>query len=312
MSNHNFVVRNLCPACGSTAMETRYHRSFDSPDITNYLTEFYGSQGGVEFESLRGANYDLRKCLECGCVFQNEILNDEYMERLYDAWIDPDFAKENNRPTSLNEASYLAQEIMQVISYFGRPASSLKFLDFGMGWAEWSLMAKAFGCASYGADLSIERVAHAKANGIAVVDLDEIEGQDFDFINTEQVFEHIPNPLNTLQHLCRSLRPGGMIKISVPTAYDIDRRLRRMDWTAPKHTKYSLNPVAPLEHINCFQRTSLVRMAQKAGLSETRIPIRLQYQHSAWCSARQAIKSALRPIYRDLLKRQNCVFFKKP
>ena len=313
MSNPYFVIREQCPACAFKAMKHLYQLPFDAPQITNYLTSFYGKQGGVELEYLRGADYQLCECEQCGCIFQREILNDILMGRLYESWIDPQkLFDQHIREDDLNYFSYYAQEIMQIAAFFHTTPSTLKFMDFGMGWGKWALMAKAFGCKSYGAELSAERIAYAESNGIKVLQWDEMKGQDFDFINTEQVFEHISEPLLTLKHLAGALKPTGMVKISVPTANDIDRRLKRMDWTAPKKAKDSLNPVAPLEHINCYRRRSLVQMAAKAGLAEVRIPMIHQYQYSTnWSGLKQIAKNICRPIYRNILRRQNCLFFRK-
>lgn len=63
---------------------------------------------------------------------------------------------------------------------------------------------------------------------------EEIPQHQFDFINTEQVFEHIPKPLETLRYLKKALKTNGVLKISVPTANDIEQRLEIMDWKIPK------------------------------------------------------------------------------
>ena len=55
------------------------------------------------------------------------------MERLYERWIDPQkiFAR-HQRENDLGYYSSYAQEIMQVVSFFGRVPSTLRFFDFGM------------------------------------------------------------------------------------------------------------------------------------------------------------------------------------
>lgn len=75
-----------------------------------------------------------------------------------------------------------------------------------------------------------------------------------------------------MRYLKQGLRPKGLLKISVPTAHNIKRRLARMDWKAPKGTRLSLNLVAPPEHINFFRRKSLLLMAEAAGMEEVTIP----------------------------------------
>jgi SAM-dependent methyltransferase len=180
-----------------------------------------------------------------------------------------------------------------------------------MGWGKWTLMAKGFGCESYGTELSEERIKYATSNGINVIAWDEIPKHSFDFINTEQVFEHIPNPLDTLIHLKNALKSDGVIKIIVPTANDIMRRLQIMDWTSQNSTRNSLNPVAPPEHINYYRRRSLIRMAELAGMEEVSIPMKIQYMYKSNCrGVKGVIKNVFLPIYRNILKRQNYVFFR--
>jgi 2-polyprenyl-3-methyl-5-hydroxy-6-metoxy-1,4-benzoquinol methylase len=312
MSNPFFRIREKCPICDSGGFTIIYQSSYDEPPVRNYLVDFYSSQGKVEFEYLDGATYVLCECNLCGSIFQRDIPNDILMERLYEHWINPEQVfNAHQRQTSLGYFSEYAQEIMQIISYFRKEPSSLCFFDFGMGWAKWALMAKAFGCNSYGTELSIKRIEYAKSNGIKVIAWDEIPQHSFDFINTEQVFEHIPEPLQTLLHLKTALKTGGILKISVPTANDINRRLKIMDWKSPKETKNSLNPVAPLEHINFFRRSSLVKMASEAEMEEVFIPIKLQYRYTTdWGGIRKVAKNIVKPIYRNLLKKQNYIFLR--
>jgi 2-polyprenyl-3-methyl-5-hydroxy-6-metoxy-1,4-benzoquinol methylase len=312
-SNPWFVVRRKCPVCASEQFKTIYKARYDEPPVRDYLVEFYSSQGIVEFEYLEGAFYTLCDCNQCHAVFQREIPGDALMERVYEHWIDPvRLAGGTQRRHGLDYYSGHAREITRLVAQLGGNPTSLDFLDFGMGWGEWALMAKALGCNVYGAELSRDRIENAKSMGIKIVTWDEIPGHSFDFINTEQVFEHIPEPLETLRHLGKALKPGGLLKVSVPTATDINRRLRLMDWKAPKGRKNSLNPVAPLEHINFFRRSSLARMAREAGMEEVQIPMRLQYKYPGdWSGPGKAARNIFLPLYRNLLKRQNNVLFRK-
>lgn len=312
MSNPWFERRKECPACASGRFRTIYQSQYDEPPVKDYLADFYSPQGMVEFEYLNGATYILCECDVCGLIFQRDILNETMMEKLYEHWIDPKKAfSQHQKQDDLGYYSYYAQEIMQIISYFRKEPSSLCFFDFGMGWGKWALMAKAFGCDSYGTELSLERVEYAKSNGIKVIIWEEIPQHRFDFINTEQVFEHLPEPLQTLRHLKTALKPDGILKVSVPSANNIQRRLKIMDWKAPKGSKNSLNPVAPLEHINCFRKASLVKMASEAEMEEVFIPVIVQYRHMTnWSGPKRIAKNIFLPIYRNLLKKQNHIFLR--
>jgi 2-polyprenyl-3-methyl-5-hydroxy-6-metoxy-1,4-benzoquinol methylase len=180
------------------------------------------------------------------------------------------------------------------------------------GGGAWALMVKGFGCNSYGCELSDDKINYAQSNGINTLTWDEIPRYNFDFINTEQVFEHLANPLETLTYLKSSLKVNGIIKISVPTANNIKRRLSLMDWSASKGTKNSLNPVAPLEHINCYSRTSLVRMANIAGLEEIKLRLKTQYKYLSCAGGINKILTNLfQPIKRNILQKENHLFFQK-
>ena len=73
------------------------------------------------------------------------------------------------------------------------------------------------------------------------------------------------------------MRPDGLLKISVPNAADLDRRLAQGRWEAAKHTKDSLNIVHPLEHLNAFTVRALEVMTAEAGLRRVKMPLREQY-----------------------------------
>ena len=309
MKHSHFIERKKCPVCDSRDHRKIYECRYDEPPIRDYLVDFYVPQGTIEPEYLADASYVLCECDKCHAIFQRYIPGETLMERIYEHWIDPQKARvDDHEGGDLQRFAKYAQEIMQIVAFLGKTPSSLDLFDYGMGWGRWALMAKAFGCNSYGTELSDTRVAFARSNGIRCLTWNEIALHKFDFINTEQVFEHIPNPLATLRYLSGALKPGGIIKISVPPAHDIERRLKSMDWQSPKGSRNSLNAVAPLEHINCFRRTSIATMANEAGMQEVHIPMTLCWAYStAWRDARQIAKNVVLPVYRDVLKRQNYV-----
>jgi SAM-dependent methyltransferase len=311
MATQYFVERDKCPCCTSPNLSGVYESRFDTSPIKEYLEDFYAPQGGIDFDYLKGAVYSLVECGECELIFQKHILNDDLMEKLYEHWIDPSKAMQRHLEADFPDLyCFNAQEIMQIIAYFKKVPSSLQFLDFGMGWSEWALMAKGFGCDAYGSELSRKRIEYAQSKGVKVTTGKEMPPLRFDFINTEQVLEHIPNPLETLIELRESLKPNGILKVSVPHGWDMARRLRIMDWKSPKTSRNSLNPVAPLEHINCFQRRSITKMASLAGLREINMPLKIQYGYIVnWGRPAKLIRNLALPLYRAVLRRSNYMFF---
>lgn len=308
----NFYLRNSCPVCGSASPERIYERPYSFPPIKDYLDSFYREHGAVNHEILKTINYTLFECTACSLIYQRAVPTGEMMSWLYEGLIDPEVAlTQHKNEEDLAGSANCATEIMQLIDFFSTSPSALKLFDFGMGWGRWALMAKAFGCDAYGFEVSDKRIEHARLNGIKVIAWDDIPGHRFDFINTEQVLEHVPDPMEVVLHLKSALKPGGILKISVPTAHDIKRRLKIMDWSAKKFEKNSLNPVSPLEHVNYFSRNSIAWMGKKAGLSEIHVPLSIQYKYvTNWSSIGRAIKNICLPLYRNVLKKQNYVLLR--
>lgn len=326
-----FIEREHCPVCQSCEYRELYSCAFQDSSIRDYLEAFYTPQGGVEFQYLSGADFILNECCDCGLIYQRQIPNEFLLRKLYEKWIDP--KKSFERYIKKQDTDYYfnyAYEVMMLLVYFDTMPSQLKFLDFGMGWGYWIRMAKAFGCDTYGVDLSIARAEHAQLHGTNLITWDKIPTCEFDFINAEQVFEHLSEPLMTLSHLRAALKPRGLFKISVPNGADIKRRLDILDWSAPKRSKNSLNPVSPLEHINCFNHQALVRMATTVGLELVRFPKSFHYFSGflrsaldttqsrdssvdwTFAVAKGLLRTVLRPSHGSIFRQQDtCLFFRR-
>lgn len=291
--NEFFVNRRECPCCGAESCSELYRCAYSADPIREYLISFYSSQGGVEFEYLQEQDYILVECANCGLTYQSEIPNDFLMKKLYEEWIDPQKSFDlNERSRGIEYFDRLSSEIVQIVRYLGRPPMELKMLDYSMGWGHWCRIARSFGCAVHGTEFSRPRIDYAAGMGVTVIDYTEIATHQYDFINTEQVFEHLPDVRTTLMHLKESLSPGGLLKISVPNGWDIMKRLDANDWRAPKSSPNSLNPVAPLEHINCFNHSALLTLATDVGLEPAAMPALRRTQRGV-----QAVKEALRPVW---------------
>jgi len=195
------------------------------------------------------------------------------MHKLYEEWIDPAKAlRAHHEKPKTDQCHQYATEIYGIAKYLRRTGRDLQLLDFSMGWGLWCRIAQDYGCDVHGTEYSRSRSDYARGMGVEVIAYEEIGDHRYDFINTEQVFEHIPRPHETFSYLKGSLKPNGILKVAVPDGHGIKGRLARWRWTAPKGDADSLNAVAPLEHINCFGRHSLCRMAEDAGLAPVDLP----------------------------------------
>src|SRR5262245_61619167 len=266
-----FQERICCPVCGGGHRRQVLQLDYRDTEMVKYLSSFYSHRGGIEARFLEGASYTLVACGKCGLIYQQEVPGEELMLHIYEDGSSLEQKGPNDELGSLGGyydyfIVLCARELFFVGRYFQRPPGSVKVLDFGMGWGHWCLLARAYGFDVSGLEFSPSRVAYAREGGTHVVQWEDLTELKFDYIHTEQVFEHLTNPLETLQALARCLRPGGLIKISVPDGTDILRRLKIGDWSASKGSPNSINAVAPLEHLNCFNRLSLAALGTTAGL----------------------------------------------
>ena len=131
------------------------------------------------------------------------------------------------------------------------PPQQVKVLEFGMGWGYWSRTAQDLGFDVCGLELSPERAAHASSIGVDVIDQLPSTGAQYHFIYANQVFEHLVMPLETLQQLSEQLKHDGVIYLRVPDGRGVEKRLLRCGWSP------DIDAIHPLEHINCFTRSSL-------------------------------------------------------
>lgn len=260
MSKTIFVHRPKCELCGSEAIEILLSKKMTDREVWHFLEEYY--EGRVDKTILDGGDYEIAKCQECGFVWQAWVLNDDMMQLLYGTWISSEQSLKKKKFGDIALFRKYANEAMAISSLVSKPPYQIDVLDFGMGWGYWANMAKAFGYNVMGLEVSKERVRYAEQMGVEVTDsLTDIKDHKFDFINSEQVFEHITEPLETLNRLSKMLKDNGVIRISVPNGKRTLETLTRPDWKAKKDALH------PLEHVNCFTHSTLKRLGKGAGLS---------------------------------------------
>ncbi len=260
-----FQHRSSCPLCAAGGTGVLFSTPYSGPDLTGFLASYYQSR--LPLDTVQGIDYVLNRCHRCRFVWQPNCLDPVAAQRLYSEWISPaDSLAAKNRAGVAVYSGY-ARQLEALPGRLGKPAHEIRVLDFGMGWGRWCQMALALGFDACGIEASPERVRHARERGIpAFADVPSLGEQRFDFINAEQVFEHLDDPLGVLRQLAGLLGPGGLVRISVPNATPDLKRARRGGWRPAK------NALQPLEHINCFTNSTLKFLGRQAGLVAARQP----------------------------------------
>lgn len=319
-SNH-FIHRPVCPGCGNGSARTLISLHYDSEPLAGFLARFYRRATDIT-TWCRDGLYQLDECATCGLVFQRFVGDDRLLTELYDRWITPSRPPEQEPAIAAMLArpkqSRDGHELMAVASFLRRPIQELKVFDYGMGWGLWAQVAHRLGAQSYGYDVAPSRCEYVATRGVKPIPLETVGSYQFDLINTEQVLEHLSQPSEVVRLLASALRPGGILKISVPHAPDLERRLEVPQWEPPPGTRGPLTAVQPLEHVNCFSERSLVALAHSVGLMPVTIPLRAYFAFVRHPGAiplrdlRSFAKAWTRPLYHRLSQENLYMWFQKP
>lgn len=244
-----FADRAACELCWCTEFDVLYAEGFASGNTFRFIDSYYS--GRIPKTVLQQGRYVLRKCRSCRFVWQGQILDDHNLGLLYSQWIDTDASARKYAETSPQVLAGLVHQLSALPYLCDAHTMRLRALDFGAGWGRWCQIANALGVEAWAAELSDTRVSHMESLGIPICRDIFTEQRAFHFINAEQVFEHLPNPQRYFNQLASLLVPSGIMRISVPDGRAFEKQLLAGHWRPQK------DAVHPLEHINCFTRSSL-------------------------------------------------------
>ena len=303
------VERKICPSCNRTDFVQLHETPYSDRGLAEFLSAYYPKAEPIaQAEALQGGAFVILECRACGLYFQRDVPDDDFSAEIYGNWLgEDDPLAPHKPPMPVAYYSLMAAEVMQIIVFLQKRTGTdrrLRFLDFGQGWGYWSQMARSFGVDVYGIELSPKKVAYAKSVGLNIVEISDLEHCQFDFINTEQVIEHVAEPRRVVEMLKKHLAPGGVIKLSVPDGKDMTQTLNSWNWADSLARKEEIMPIHPLEHLNCFTSDSLTHMAELCGLKRISVPLITCYAYSTdWSSLKLAAKNILRPIKRFKLNK---------
>jgi SAM-dependent methyltransferase len=113
--------------------------------------------------------------------------------------------------------------------------------------------------------------------------------EPFDAVTMFDVIEHVPDPLDTLAHVRRLVRPGGVLVLTTPNVLSLERRLFGQHWQA----------LQPPDHLTLFSSSGLQAMLRRAGFD--RIQVGRSPVCYIWPSLRMSLKLRPRPGLLDAI-----------
>src|SRR4030095_13298231 len=131
-----FIQRQHCPLCQSSGVKELIRRTTSDKDLVNYIkleptfkeNFFKDFNDGLMDDQI----FSVLKCLGCGFIFQQYILNDQGMVRLYTDWMDQLIVEEvYGQSDAALVKKYQLEEQRFVKAHFG--GKKLNVLDWGAG-----------------------------------------------------------------------------------------------------------------------------------------------------------------------------------
>lgn len=221
-------------------------------------------------EGLRIAA-DLRRCLRCGILFVNPAPEEQDLARLYaDGAIDPLHSAPLDEVTDTARPRPFIGRVLRLCNGVLRghphdwpkePGDGRSILDFGCYTGEKLTRWLELGWHVAGIDLNRAAIDLARRRfpqgTFWCGDVRTLEIADrFDIIRTDNVVEHLLEPLSYLSALVRLLKPSGRLRVFVPNGRALSVRL---------FGRYSAVFWMPF-HVNLFSVETLESLLKRAGL----------------------------------------------
>jgi 2-polyprenyl-3-methyl-5-hydroxy-6-metoxy-1,4-benzoquinol methylase/rubredoxin len=249
------IKRVKCPVCNFNKIWSIYKLSYGDLEIKNFLEVYYNKK--LNLDLITNNEYNLLECKNCKFIFQESIPNELFSEHLYENLISAtaSLKKKEENITNLKKKYY--NEIFLIKKIFKE--RKINILEFGAGWGFWSLEAKKSGFNVSCLELSKSRVEYMKSKDLNVINAIEKNKPKYDLIYSDQTFEHISDPKETLDLLNGSLNLGGYILLNFPSSFGFKRKVKN-NYTPNKDEAH------PLEHLNLFNRSSMNHLIKNTNL----------------------------------------------
>lgn len=248
------LERKKCPLCKNLSTHLLYKLSYRDPKLKKFLKEYYNNRLPVDLVSRY--DYKLMECKYCKLIFQKFIPDKNFMIELYEKFISARDSLIKKKRNIINLKKKYHNELNLVKKIFN---NNVKVLEFGAGWGFWSYEAKKYGFDVSCLELSKNRINFMKNNNLNVIRNLKNKFNKYDFIYSDQVFEHIDNPKQTLELLELSLNRNGYILLNFPSAFCFKSKINN-NYLPKKDAAH------PLEHINLFNRSSIKFLIKNTNL----------------------------------------------
>jgi 2-polyprenyl-3-methyl-5-hydroxy-6-metoxy-1,4-benzoquinol methylase len=222
-----------------------------------------GQQSRVIFDDLRsleGQRYSVRKCCRCGLGVTDPQPSEDELLRLYQSEYYRTTEPGPQNPL-IRLGRHLVRRVLRGHDSLLGSARRGRILVIGCGNGEFLRRMGELGWETYGTDSSPAAVQlarrFAKDVRLARASQPVFDDKQFDVVTMFNVFEHVPDPIETLAEVHRILKDGGTLVLEVPNVQSLAFRIVRKNWIGldvPRHLfHYSPRALIALAEAQGFQ-----------------------------------------------------------
>ena len=208
------------------------------------LCPLCGRKSLSAFKNKKAYQWDSRSCMldecaSCGLVFQNPVPDD--LSSFYEGYRGEAGKRFLNRVEAIIRF-FRRRRARTVNGFFPRPG---RVLDIGCGRGQMLRELGAMGWECFGTEFpgQASRDLPFTVYEGDIADLN-LPAQSFDAVTLWHVFEHLSDPFSALTEICRILKPGGLLVISVPNIESLQAKIFGRNWIhldLPRHI-YHFSP----------------------------------------------------------------------
>jgi len=219
--------------------------------------------GGILNGYEKFSSPSLLRCLSCGMLFAQQRPSRVELEQLYtrDYFKSGDYQKPGYLDYQYDEM-LIKKSFARRLKVIMRFVASGKLLDVGCATGFCLEVAQELGLEPYGVELSSFAASCAQERFGTHVFCGELPQADFpqewfDVITAWDYIEHVPDPVEAIQHMHALLRTGGILALTTPDASSIVAKLTGARWLGFKEQ----------EHLCYFSRENLAFLLKRIGFS---------------------------------------------
>ncbi|MEW6202162.1 MAG: class I SAM-dependent methyltransferase, partial [bacterium] len=207
--------------------------------------------------------FQIVQCIQCGLVHQNPRPKREFLSQIYPENYEPLISLEGKNRKEREER--IGQQISRyrLVKQVHRYPGTL--LDVGSGAGDFIYLAQKHGWNVYGIEINEDAYQYQKKLGLKVHNRELTEaGFDdafFDVVTLWDTFEHISEPVGTLNEIHRILKRDGAVIMSLPNFESFERRLFGKVWFA----------IDAPRHLYHYSPSTIKQMLKKTGFGAERV-----------------------------------------